>query len=162
MAILVIRKLKKYANQPEQVWRVQAQMQITEIAKEALAFSQQLPELKREFNTETIEEKVRQKVIDVKQLFTNAVFRQFRLSGLENSAESLVAIAFEELCHQLKWPMETLFNNEFVRQCIQNFAGEARMVFFRKERVTVEENNQKSKEQKQEEIPALEKDKTEI
>ena len=156
IASLVIRKLQNYAYKPEPVWRAHAQMQIMEIAKEALAFSQQLPEQQGELNAEMIEDEVRKKVIDGKQHFTNAVFKQFRLSGLENSAESLTAVAFEELCHQLKWPMETLVNNEFVRQCIQDFAIDARTVFFRKERATVEENNQKSKDRKEIEAMALE------
>ena len=61
---------------PAPVWRASAQEKITEIAKEALTFSQQLPKTK-ELKKEEIETVVKKKIIDNKSLFMSSVFKQF-------------------------------------------------------------------------------------
>jgi len=84
---------------------------------------------------------VRKKIIDNKSLFMTAVYKQCLLSDLENSAESITSIEMEELCHQLRLPLESLVNNDFVRQSIQEFAIDARTEFFQKERKRIDANN---------------------
>jgi len=141
---LAIRVLQKYVYRSATVWRSHAQHTITEIAKEALTFSQRLPE-RKELKDDEIEREVKKKVLNNKSTFMETVFKQFRVIGLENSVESITAVTFEELCHQLRWPMESLVNNEYVRKCIQEFATDARTEFFKKERMMIEEQRKTRK-----------------
>jgi len=139
---LAIRILQKYASRPAPVWRECAQDKITEIAKEAINFSQKLTK-KKEISMEEINAAVKNKIIVNKDPFMMAVHKQFVMSDLENSAETITSIAMEELCHQLRLPLESIVNNDFVRKTIQEFANKARTEFFQKERKRVEINNAK-------------------